>query len=68
LGKVSVKKEITEFAKFKESTTDLVLQFWKNVHERTMCYYLNAAVDVNGYFLGHYLSSGNVHDSKNYQP
>lgn len=33
-----------------------------------MCYSLNAAVDVNGYFLGLHLSSGNRHDSKNYQP
>lgn len=33
-----------------------------------MCYSLNAAVEINGYFLGCYLSPGNVHDSKNYQP
>lgn len=33
-----------------------------------MCYSLNAAVDVNGYFLGFHLSSGNRHDSKNFQP
>lgn len=53
----------------KQSTTDPDAGlFWKNERERMMCYSLNAAVDVNGYFLGAYLSSGNVHDSKNYQP
>jgi len=67
--KVLKKKEVTELVEYKESTTDPDAGlFWKNERERMMCYSLNAAVDINGYFMGLHLSSGNVHDSKNYQP
>lgn len=31
------------------------------------CYSFNTACDKNGYILGNYVSSGNVHDSKNFE-
>jgi len=42
--------------------------FWKNERERMMCYSINAACDRYGFILGTHVSSGNMHDSKNYQP
>jgi len=42
--------------------------FWKNERERMMCYSINAACDRYGFILGSHVSSGNMHDSKNYQP
>lgn len=33
-----------------------------------MCYSINAACDRYGFILGSHVSSGNMHDSKNYQP
>ena len=42
--------------------------FYKDNFNRMFCYSLNTACDRNGFVLGTHVSSGNVHDSVNFDP
>lgn len=42
--------------------------FYKDNFNRMFCYSVNTACDANGFVLGMHVSSGNVHDSLNFNP
>lgn len=42
--------------------------FYKDHFNRMFCYSVNTACDRNGFVLGMHLSSGNIHDSVNFDP